>query len=96
MLTTLAHICYTIATLASELCIVSNYSDYSDINYAIDYSMRALYSPYNKDEYLKDRKTNRSGIIEFLNGLLDFHNGELDKENKKKVEELLSYMMRLK
>ena len=96
LLTTLAHICYTIATLASELCIVSNYSDNSDINYAIDYSMRALYSPYNKDEYLKDRKTNRSGIIEFLNGLLDFHNGELDKENKKKVEELLSYMMRLK
>ena len=95
LLITQAHIHYTIATLASELCFVTQYTDISEIEYAVKFAMSALYSPYNKDEYLRDSKRSKCGIMRFLKSLMQYHRGKLNKETRRNVEALLSYCIKL-
>lgn len=54
-----------------------------------------LYSPYNKDEYLRDSKRSKCGIMRFLKSLMQYHRGKLNKETRRNVEALLSYCIKL-
>lgn len=95
LLITLAHVEYSIATMAGELCCLNNFKISSDVAFAINYSSKALYSPYNKDDYLRDKKQKDRGIFKFIDRL----SGKaylFDKEIKRQAESLLSYIINLK
>lgn len=95
LLITLAHVEYSIATMAGELCCLNNFGNDADISYAVDYSTKALYSIYNKDDYLRDKKNNRRGILKFLDKLAEA-SFKLDCRTKRQAENLLSYVITLK
>lgn len=92
---TLVHVYYTLATISSELCYITDYSNMGAVENAVNYSMKAIYSPYNTDQYLNDRKKYKGGIIKFLNNLINKHAEELNQETKTKIGDLLSFMMHM-
>lgn len=95
LLITLAHVEYSIATMAGELCCLNNFMNGNDISYAVDYSSKALYSIYNKDDYLRDKQNNRRGILKFLDKLSDV-SFRFDNKTKRQTENLLNYLINLK
>lgn len=63
----MAHVQYTIATILSDLSKTDGYTDAPLLQETIDAVCAALYSPYNNDDYRRERKRHASqGITNFL------------------------------
>lgn len=67
LIITIAHVQYTIATILSDLCKVDNYANGLLLQETIDAVCEALCSPYNNDDYRRERRQRASrGITNFL------------------------------
>ena len=68
LIISMAHVQYTIATILSDLCKADNYANGLLLQETIDAVCEALYSPYNNDDYRRERRQRASrGITNFLN-----------------------------
>lgn len=67
LIITMAHVQYTIATILSDLCKADNYANGLLLQETVDAVCVALYSPYNNDDYRRERRQRASqGITNFL------------------------------
>lgn len=67
LIITIAHVQYTIATILSDLCKADNYTNGLLLQETVDAVCVALYSPYNNDDYRRERRQRASqGITNFL------------------------------
>lgn len=68
LIISMAHVQYTLATILSDLCKVDSYSNELLLQETVDTVCLALYSPYNSDDYRRERRQRASqGITNFLN-----------------------------
>lgn len=67
LIISMAHVQYTIATILSDLCKTDGYENGPLLQETIDAVCVALYSPYNNDDYRRERRQRASqGITNFL------------------------------
>lgn len=67
LIITMAHVQYTIATILSDLCKADSYANGLLLQETVDAVCVALYSPYNNDDYRRERRQRASqGITNFL------------------------------
>lgn len=91
LLISLSHIQYTIATIVSEMCNMQGYSNVDDLESAINAIELALNSPYNSDDYIRDKRKKAShGIISFFKAATTIKNTGISVVHQQKLEELLS------
>ena len=90
LMISLAHIHYTLATIYSEFSHLQNYSNPKEVESTIDMISLALLSPYNQDDYTRDRKRRAShGIVNFLNSAVQIAQLPISPEHRKKLETLI-------
>ena len=65
---TFAHVQYTLATIYSEICETESYNNIEHIEWAVEYVMVAISSPYNSDDYKRDNSSS-IGIKKFIDYL---------------------------
>lgn len=91
LLISLSHIQYTIATIVSEMCNMQGYSNVDDLESAINAIELALNSPYNSDDYMRDKRKKAShGIISFFKAATTIKSTGISVVHQQKLEELLS------
>lgn len=91
LLISLSHIQYTIATVVSEICNVQGYSDVEALEESIDAIEVALNSPYNSDDYMRDKRKKAShGIVNFFKNAAVIKSMEISEVHQQKFEDLLS------
>lgn len=67
LMISIAHVQYTIATILSDLSRINEFTDEVLLKESIDAVYEALKSPYNDDDYLRERKQRASrGVVNFL------------------------------
>ena len=67
LMISIAHVQYTIATILSDLSRINEFTDEVLLKESIDAVYEALKSPYNDDDYLRERKQRTSrGVVNFL------------------------------
>lgn len=67
LMISVAHVQYTIATILSDLSRINEFIDEDLLKESIDAVYEALKSPYNDDDYLRERKQRTSrGVVNFL------------------------------
>lgn len=92
---TLAHTQYTQATIMCGICVSNNYADI-DVEKTIDAIEIALLSPYNSEDYQRDRAKRTSyGIHNFLNYCIEHYDKlNISQESFKKLNELINRFLR--
>jgi len=95
LLITLAHTQYTLATIFCEICKVHNYLNIEENDNAIYAISEAIYSPYNSDDYQRERKKKTlQGINSFIqNAISNYNELNISSENKNKLNELINIFM---
>ena len=90
----MAHVQYTIATILSDLCKADGYSNGQLLQETIDAVCEALYSPYNNDDYRRERKQRASlGITNFLNYVYtNFNELPISSEERTKINGLINFL----
>lgn len=85
-----AHAQYTVATVKSEICLITKFADNEEVEKTIDEICEAVYSPYNDDDYKKERKgRKKAGIYGFI--LYAASNDiRISKEYRGKLDELIT------
>ena len=88
----MAHVQYTNATVLSELCRAKNYQSAPLIQETVDAVCEALYSPYNSDDYRRERKQHTSkGIVSFLNyAYANMNSPYFSDTDRSKINQLLN------
>lgn len=67
LMISIAHVQYTIATILSDLSRINEFTDEVLLKESIDAVYEAPKSPYNDDDYLRERKQRASrGVVNFL------------------------------
>ena len=91
LLISLSHIQYTIATILSEMCGMQEYSDANALETTIDAIENALNSPYNVDDYVRDKRSKAShGIISFFKAATTINSAGISEEHQHKFKVLLN------
>lgn len=95
LLITIAHMQYTIATIMCESCKSKDYSDMKEISNTIDTVYEAIISPYNSDDYQRERKQRSSrGILQFARyAVSNIEKFSISKDTSKKLDEIVNLMM---
>lgn len=90
----MAHVQYTIATILSDLCKTDKYSNSLLMQEAIDAVCVALYSPYNNDDYRRERRQRASqGITNFLNyTYANLNVLPISVSDRTRINELLNFL----
>lgn len=88
------HVQYTIATILSDLCKADGYSNGQLLQETIDAVCEALYSPYNNDDYRRERKQRASlGITNFLSYVYtNFNELPISSEERTKINSLINFL----
>ena len=94
LIISMAHVQYTIATILSDLCKANNYSNGLLLQETIDAVCIALYSPYNNDDYRRERSQRASqGITNFLNfTLANLNTLPISVADRTKITDLLNFL----
>jgi len=88
---TLAHIQYTIATISSEKCGLTEYRNVDDIQRSIDAIEKALNSPSYYDDLRKDiNKRGSHGILAFFKSIEKIKMSEISDVHQRKLEEVFN------
>lgn len=90
----LSHVHYTIAAVSTELSILNDFEDLTNLESTISYLLRALESPYNSNDFRKDaRKRYSHGIPKFCSSISTLLKLELSDSAKQKLVDI-KYRMR--
>ena len=92
---TLAHTQYTQATIMCGICVSNNYDDI-DVEKTINAIEIALLSPYNGEDYQRDRTKKTSySIYNFLNYCIEYYNTlKISKEAFQKLNDLINRFLK--
>ena len=88
---TMAHTQYTQATIQCEICKERDYNEIVEIENAIDSILVAIASPYNGDDYQRERTQRAAyGIINFVQyAMKNYNKLRLSQEHRKKLDSLV-------
>ena len=89
---TMAHTQYTQATILSEICKEHSYSVIGENENTIDTIVEAILSPYNSDDYQRDRTQRAAyGIINFVQyAVANYDEFPVSQEYRKKLDNLVA------
>lgn len=92
LLITLAHAQYTLATIFCEICKLHNYLIVEENDSAINYISEAVYSPYNNDDYQRERNRKLGrGINGFIkNAIASDKEMKISPNSRDRLDELIS------
>lgn len=95
LLITLAHTQYTLATILCEICRINNYLKIEENDSAINEINEAIYSPYNSDDYQRERKKKTlQGINSFMqNAITNYTELNISSESRNKLDELINIFL---
>lgn len=88
---TMAHTQYTQATILCEICKEHEYNDVGENENAIDSIVVAISSPYNSDDYQRERTQRAAyGIINFVQyAISNYDELGISQEHRKKLDSLV-------
>lgn len=95
LLITLAHTQYTLATILCEICKINNYLNIEENDSAINVISEAIYSPYNSDDFQRERKKKTAqGINSFMQSAIsNYKEFNISSENRNRLDELINIFL---
>ena len=95
LLITLAHTQYTLATILCEICRIHNFLNIEENDSAINVISEAVYSPYNSDDFQRERKKKTvQGINSFMqNAINNYKELNISSENRNQLDKLINVFL---